>query len=523
MTDTVQNPTEVRGRIALVRGPIVTARGAINNEATPAIALAYISAFIRKAGYEPILVDAIAEGIDSIWPLDKYPGFGCQGLNFAEIVARIPADCRVIGFSGMFSSEWPVLRDLITEVRRHFPDALLVAGGEHVTALTEYSLRDCPALDACVRGEGERVFLDLLDTWLATGSFAEVAGIGYIDSEGAFRQTSGVTRIRDVDGIPWPEWPEGYLEKFWAAGKSFGVGSERDMPFMLSRGCPYRCTFCSNEQMWTTRYILRDIEDVVAELKEYVRRYDITSVQLYDLTAIINKGWLLDLARRLDEEGIAIEWSTPSGTRSEALDSEALAALRKMGCRYLVYAPESGAPTTLKRIQKRISLDKLTESVMEAHRQGFTIRVNLIIGFPDETWGEMLQTIWYGFKMSALGVDEAPLYIFSPYPGTAIFAQLQAEGRFELCDDYFLRLSALNSAYLSSNVVSFNRRMNPRILGVIRLVMLLTNYAIGYLLRPARILRSLRAIFGSELRSNTVFEHRLKDLAQRKGLGKARK
>jgi hypothetical protein len=86
---------------------------------------------------------------------------------------------------------------------RAAPGALFVAGGEHITALTEFSLRDCPAL-----------------------------------TNGQFVQVSGFQRLRDINHIPWPIWPEGYLEQFWQAGKSYGVQTARDMPIMASRGCP---------------------------------------------------------------------------------------------------------------------------------------------------------------------------------------------------------------------------------------------------------------------------------------------
>ena len=79
-------------------------------------------------------------------------------------------------------------------------------------------------------------------------------------------------------------------KKFWDTGKSFGVATEKDMPFMVSRGCPYQCTFCSSPNMWTTRYLLRDVNDVVDEAKNYIKRFGITSLQFYDLTAITKKG-----------------------------------------------------------------------------------------------------------------------------------------------------------------------------------------------------------------------------------------
>ena len=145
--------------VTFVRNPIVAAAKSFNNEATPCIAFAYLSAYIARRGYDYRLVDGIAEGLNQTWPLSTVPGFRCQGLTYDEILERIPADTDVIAFSAMFSGEWPVLRDLILYVRERHPHALFVAGGEHITALTEFSLRDCPALDLAVCGEGGAHFL----------------------------------------------------------------------------------------------------------------------------------------------------------------------------------------------------------------------------------------------------------------------------------------------------------------------------------------------------------------------------
>ncbi|MDP7111898.1 MAG: cobalamin-dependent protein, partial [Myxococcota bacterium] len=98
-----------------------------------------------------------------------------------ETLDRVPQRSGVLAFSAMFSSDWLVVRKLINEARKRFPEALFVAGGEHVTALGEYVLRDCPALDVCVRGEGERKFLDLLEAWTRDGDYSGVSGISYLD------------------------------------------------------------------------------------------------------------------------------------------------------------------------------------------------------------------------------------------------------------------------------------------------------------------------------------------------------
>ena len=203
--------------IALVRGPIVSTRAAVNNEATPCLAYAYLAAYVGRHGYKCTVVDGIAEALNRVWALEKYPNFQCHGLTFEEIIDRIPVDTEVIGFSLMFSGEWPVLRDLIGEARKRFPDALFVVGGEHVTALTEYTLRDCPAIDICARGEGEHTLFEILETYRGQGDFSKVNAVAYLDAAGNYTEVGGLPRIREVDSIPWPAWPDGYMEQIGRA------------------------------------------------------------------------------------------------------------------------------------------------------------------------------------------------------------------------------------------------------------------------------------------------------------------
>jgi len=498
-------------RVALVRGPVVSTARSVNNEATPCLGLAYVSAYARAHGYAPTIVDAIGEGLNCYWSHPDHAGYTCQGLTVEQVLERMPRDVDVVGFSAMFSGEWPVQRELISAVRREFPRALIVAGGEHITALPEYSLQDCPALDVCVRGEGEHAFYEVLECVSQGRDLAAVNGIAYLDRAGRFRTNQQVPRIREIDRIPWPDWPEGYLEKFWAAGKSYGVCTERDMPMVISRGCPFQCTFCSSPQMWTTLYKLREVDDVIAEITHYQRKYDITAVQLYDLTAITKRSWTIEFCQRLLDEDIHLKWSLPSGTRSEALDRETLELLRKTGCNYLVYAPESGSPETLKRIKKKIHLDRITESMIEAKRQGLTLRANLIIGFPGETRADIFRTLRYGLKLAVKGVDESSTNVFEPYPGSEIFNTLLQQGKLELNDGYFLGLTSMYSDFTKTDLITFNDAMSPSELAWWRLAFMLAAYAISYALYPWRILRTIRNVLFASHQAATVFEHRLKD------------
>jgi anaerobic magnesium-protoporphyrin IX monomethyl ester cyclase len=191
--------------------------------------------------------------------------------------------------------------------------------------------------------------------------------------------------------------------------------------------------------------------------------------------------------------------------------------LKRTNCNYLVYAPESGSPDTLEKIKKRIDLDKLTQSVLEAKRQGIIVRTNLIIGFPHETRKHVFETVRYGLFLAWKGADEVTINIFSPYPGTEIFRALLARKRIELSDEYFLALTSLNSDYTSLNPLTMNDIMGPRELAVYRIGFMLMNYIIGYLRYPSRIWRTIRNIFVAEGFAATVLEHRIKDSLRRLG------
>ena len=494
--------------VTLLRGPWVGALGSLNNEPTPPLGLALLAGSLTARGFDVRGLDATAEGIDRV---ARIPGTKLQyrGIGIDEIVARIDPATRIVGVSAMFSHEWTYNKKLITAVKKAFPDALIIAGGEHVTALAEYVLRDCPALDYCCLGEGEETMAEFCARVAGGADPRPVEGLAYLDG-GTFVATPPRRRIKDVDEIPWPDWRafpiEVYLDRHIGFGASFG----RNMPILASRGCPYQCTFCSSPQMWTTRYSIRTPDSVIEEIEAYRRDYGITGVQFYDLTAIVRKDWVIEFCSKLIEKKIDIEWSLPSGTRSEALDDEALSLLAKANCRYLVYAPESGSSETLVKIKKRISLARMKDSIRAAISNGIVVRANMILGFPHETRRQILESLKLQFQFALMGVDECPLFPFQPYPGSEIFEYLRSKGRVVLKDDYFDSLATFSTGKFGIPDDAFCEHVGPRELHFYRVFGFIWFYVLAYLLYPKRILRTVRNLFSAG-RSSTVFEQRLKD------------
>ena len=472
--------------VTLIRPPSVVGRFALTLNRTPPLSIAYLAGSVIAAGHEVQLIDAVGESPHSMHPGYR-PSILVNGLSIREIVARIRSDTELVGISCLFSHEWPLIRELIATIAARFPGMPIVCGGEHATAVPEQCLADAPALQACALGEGEETVVDLLE---CTGgkALADVAGIVFRGPHGP-RRTATRARIHNVDEIPAPRWDLTPIERYLESGFSFGVDRGRTMTLLATRGCPYRCTFCSSPKMWTTRYSTRAPALVVDEIEEFVHRYGAENIDFYDLTAIIDRDWILEFCELLDARRLRITWQLPSGTRSEALDEPVLRAMYRSGCRNVSYAPESGSERTLDAIKKKVKLDRLEGSMRAAARVGLNVKANILIGFPEEREDDLRATLRFILRMARIGVHDVSVWTFSPYPGSELFDSLRAAGRLpHLDDDYYASLLSYSDV---SGAVSYAAALDSKQLQRYRLAGLLLFYGVSYLTHPVRPLRSL--------------------------------
>ncbi len=468
-------------QICLIRPSIVIPANNITSMFTPPVGLAYVAGTLRDAGFDVRLIDGVGEALDvrQAWPNDCF----LYGLGLEEIVARIPAGARIIGISAGFSFEWPTCRQLVGMIRQRFPDALLVGGGEHVTAMPAESLMETD-LDIGVLGEGEETILEIAEA-LRDDALdpADVMGIVYRGDGGGIVETPRRPRRRDLDDIPWPAWDlipmEGYLSK----GYGFGVNRGRSMPLIASRGCPYQCTFCSNPGMWTTRWVARGVDDLLSEIEYYQRIYRATNFDFYDLTAIVKKKWIVEFCEKIAERGLKFTWQLPSGTRTEAIDAEVARLLHRSGCRNMSYSPESGSPSVLERIKKKISTDSVIASIRSAVGEGMNIKTNIMFGFPGETPREVLQSYRFIVRMALAGAHDLSIWAFSPYPGSELFDRLRADGRIVIDDAYY---DSLRSYADTSRTRSHSAHFSDRQLKALRYLGLMLFYGTSWLRRPRR-------------------------------------
>ncbi len=495
------------GHVTLVRPAMVSSIGTWSSPVTPPLGLAYLAAMLQEGGLEVACVDAIAEDIDNIVECD---GFMYQGLSIEDTVARIDQDTGMIGVSCMFSQDWLYTKDLLRAIRKRFPQTPIVVGGEHVTAMPEFCLRDCPEIDCCVLGEGEETIVELAKHW-HNRKFEAIAGVAVL-REGEYVQSEPRARIRAVDEIPHPAWDFFPMEVYLETRNGHGVYRGRTMGILATRGCPYKCTFCSNPVMYGKLYIPRDPADVLDEIEKYIHQYGCENVDFYDLTMILKRQWVLEFCRLIEERGLKFTWQLPTGTRSEVVDEEVAEALNRTGCRNITYAPESGDPQTLDRIKKRVKLPSVIESIKASLKSGINVKCNIIIGFPHETRRGVFNTMKFCWKLAVIGVHDVGVFLYSPYPGSKLYDELREEGIIgPPSDEYFLSLVNFMDPTSST---AFCKNLSGRELKYWRFVGMASFFAISYLLRPWRFVRFLRNVMRYE--SDSVLEQRVGAIVHRK-------
>lgn len=464
----------------------------VTQRPSPPLGLAYIASVFENSNFEVDVLDCVAEAPDTYTPYKEEHNILTLGIAFEKIAERVKDHYDVVGLSFMFSNNWLVNRDLADYLRTLFPNAIFIAGGEHVSAIPEYCLNECKALDIVVSGEGEETMEELARYINEGRDFELIDGISLRKKDGEIVTNQRRKRIRSLDEISEPSWHLFPLDKYFSNNLSYGIAYGNSLPIFSTRGCPYECTFCSSPQMWGKKYSLRNVELVVHEIKKLNQQYNVTNIDFYDLTAIINRKWILDFCNLVIKEGLKITWQIPAGTRAEAIDYEVSRALFLAGCKNITYAPESGSERMLEYVKKRVRLEKMLFSIKESNRAGLNVKLNIIMGYPDEKLTDILWTIWFLIKASYYGANDASPSIFSPYPGSELFDELLRNGELELSDKYFRKIVASESFH---DFVNYNRHNSKATMIFMQYLGYLAFYTSNYIFRPGRLFSLIKNLF----------------------------
>ncbi len=419
--------------ICLIRPPAVESFRFATTSISLPLGLAYIAGALEAAGRTVRVIDAVGAAFKK--RTRYYKGY-LVGLALEDIVARIPADAALIGISCIFTHEWPAVAHLVELARARFPKTPIVLGGEHVTSMPEFCLMTSKA-DIAVLGEGEETITELAGALAGGRPLDAMEGIA-LRSGASVQVNRRRPRRVNVDAVSLPSWNHFDVAGYHAHRLVGGMYSDRiTIPILATRGCPYQCTYCSSPNMWTPRWIPRQPKLVADEIESYVHRYNAGNFPFQDLTAIIQKEWIVEFCQELLRRGLAVNWQLSSGTRSEAIDDEVADLLRRSGMINMAYAPESGSETTRRYIKKKMKTSRLFESVGAAVRAELNVSAFLVIGFPHDLPEHLAENLPFIDRLASAGVTDMSVGYYMALPGTELFHSLYDAGQIKLDRAYF--------------------------------------------------------------------------------------
>ena len=307
-------------------------------------------------------------------------------------------------------------------LKRRLPDALIVIGGPHPSALPERSLNESKS-DFVVMGEGELTFEELVAQMKnGESDWSRIDGLAYRDESGDVRVNKPRELVKDLDMLPFPA--RDLLDNsLYSPPATMRVSLGANTLIAASRGCPHNCGFCAAHTVWTRKVRARKPASVVAEIEECMKRFGIRSFNFIDEFFTVNKKRVLEICALIRERKLELPWFCAA--RAQNLDRETLEAMRDAGCREISFGIESGNPEMLKRIDKAIDLKEAVRVVRLAKKVGIPIHTSYLLGYIGETEESIRDTIRLAKK---LNTQVAAFFIASPLPGTRLYQEALGKG-----------------------------------------------------------------------------------------------
>ena len=311
----------------------------------------------------------------------------------------------------------------------------IVKGAPFLTYNTN-TIYENPFIDYVIIGEAELTLKDILDGVPDN----EILGICYREN---FQPVKTEKRPfnENLDALPFParHLVDNSIYRRPDNGKVQAV-------VKVARGCPFHCFFCLATPVSGAKVRTRSPENIVAELKECVEKYNIKNFLFWSDIFNFNREWTLELCQKIIESGLKITWS--SNTRADTMDEEMARMMYKSGCRLVSIGVESGSQKMLDNIGKKITLDDIRNTVKILKKNKIKIYNYFVIGLPWETEETVEETIKFAIELDSNFIS---FYTATPLPGTKYFAYAMmnklVEGNLDFKSAYYEPV--VRSEYLS--------------------------------------------------------------------------
>jgi len=256
----------------------------------------------------------------------------------------------------------------------------------------------------------------------------DIDGIGYRDKTGKFGRSScnvipknpnwSGSGLKKTQGTE-PDYSKVDMEKYLfqkaARVEHSTMFNEPTAVIQTCFGCVYKCTFCATQTITGIGIMYRDIEVILDEIEWFKKEFGITHFGIIDEMLLLNRKRCMKLFQGMIDRKLNITWKLNDASLWHMHDG-LLEKAAESGCVRIGCSAESGSQRVLDEImEKPVKLDLVEKVVKKCNELGVAITSNFIIGMPDETWDEILETVDFADKTN---FDLVAFHVAQPFPGT---------------------------------------------------------------------------------------------------------
>jgi len=340
----------------------------------------------------------------------------------------------VVGVSCTFTMNHENMIEIFNEVKKFNKSIITIAGGVHVSNATELVLKEGKNIDFALTYEAEKSFVNFLDFINGNNDLKpyQVSTI-YKDR---FYQVSDRKNPEEHELNAIPDYGNLDISKLTELGeigtfRYWRPKNSKGSAVLSNKGCRARCSFCSVRNFNGKGVRAKSIQTVIDELKGLKEMYGINHITWLDDDLFFDRDRTLNLFNEIVRNNLNVTWDASNGLIASAAVAhpELIDAAEKSGCIGAYFGIESGNEQILKKIYKPSGIKHYLKlgDLMNKHEKIFT-RGFLIIGFPDETLAQVLDTIEVSKKMA---LDWYTVQLLTPLPSTEIYDQMANAGKVE--------------------------------------------------------------------------------------------
>ena len=260
-------------------------------------------------------------------------------------------------------------------IKRCRPDSTIVLGGPCTVFPPSPILHRFPQVDIMALGEGERTIIELGRSLPEGSGLDEIQGI-------AFRREGKIVVNLQAAPLPMDDLPR--PSRVLIHNPRYRMHP----PFNIypplttmetSRGCPYRCQFCTIDR--TLR--IRSVGSLVEELDELIRFFGYREIHFVDPTFTSDPERILSLCEEIKQRGLDFYWTCK--TRPDLVSEEVLRSMARSGCYMISYGFESGDQKILDHLNKNMTVKQILSAILLTHKHNMRTLAYILLGSPGET------------------------------------------------------------------------------------------------------------------------------------------